>query len=42
MCLRQRQVVGGAQRPVAQLVEVEARRAAADPAAGSCTEYNME
>ena len=31
--LRERQVVGGAKRPVAELVELEARRATADPAA---------
>ncbi len=38
--LRKRQVVGGAERPVAQIVEVEARRPAADPSAGSREGYN--
>ena len=34
-CLRQRQVVGGAERPVAQFVEVEARSPTVSPAADS-------
>ena len=39
--LRQRQVVGGAERPIAQLGEGEARRAAANPA-GARSEVRVE